>query len=378
MTTTASLWLVYHISSRAVDVGMVGFATQIPVLILAPFAGVWVDRVDAMRLVAWTQSLAMLQSAALAAFAMTGHMTVGILIALCFFQGLINAVDWPARQTLTFRIAGDRSLMENAIALNSITFNLARLIGPALAGFVIAGFGAGPCFAIDAISYIAVLGSLIMLRLAPHRGREKRAHPLADLHEGVTYAWHHPMIRRLLLMAAVISLVGFSHSVLAPIFARDVFSGDARTLGFLMSATGVGSLGAGIFLGSRRSAGSLEGVVMWGAILGGLGLAAISAVNEFSLALPAFAAAGAGGVLVMATSNTLIQSDLHDEKRGRVMGLFTMAQSFFPIGSLLVGSAAQAVGAKGAILGCGGVAVAAGFVFSRYRPRVGATVAGIS
>lgn len=365
MTTTAALWLVYRLSGSAFAVGLVGFASQVPVLILAPFAGVFVDRVDSRKLVWWTQVLAMLQSAALAAATFTGHLTVAVLVGLCFLQGLINAVDWPARQTLTFRLAGGRDFLDNVIALNSITFNLARLVGPAVAGFVIAARGPGFCFALDAASYLAVLVSLHLARLEPHRPREARAHPLADFREGLDYAWHHPSIRRILLMASVIALVGFAHSILAPIFARDIYHGDARTLGFLMSATGVGSVAAGIFLGSRRSAKTLEHTVTWGAALGGVGLVACSIPGPLALALVSFAAAGAGGVLVMATSNTLVQGRLDDAKRGRVMGLFTMAQSMFPIGSLIVGAVAEALGAGPAMLGCGLVALLAAGVFGR-------------
>jgi MFS family permease len=282
MTTTAALWLVYQLSGDPWHVGLVGFASQIPVLILAPFAGVWIDRRDALRIVRLTQVLAMLQSAALAGLTLSGHMTVTRLITLTFAQGLINALDWPARQTLTYPLAGDRALLENVIVLNSITFNLARLIGPAVAGFVIAAVGPGWCFAVDAVSYVAVLVALAGVHLPPATGRVSEAHPLADLREGVRYAWHHPALRRVLLMVPVIGLAGFAHSILAPVFAETIFHGDARTLGFLMSATGIGALVAGLSLTLRTAPTGLERIVTLGAAVGGAGLAGIALAPSFA------------------------------------------------------------------------------------------------
>lgn len=365
MTTTAALWLVYQLSGNPWHVGLVGFASQIPVLILAPFAGVWIDRRDALRLVRLTQVLAMLQSAALAGLTLSGHMTVSLLISLSFVQGLINALDWPARQTLTYPLAGDPALLENVIVLNSITFNLARLTGPAIAGFIIAAVGPGWCFAIDAVSYVAVLVALAGVRLPPSAGRVSEATPLADLREGVRYALRHPALRRVLLMVPVIGLVGFAHSILAPVFAETIFHGDARTLGFLMSATGIGALVAGLSLTLRTAPTGLERIVALGAAIGGAGLAGIALAPSFAFAIPCFAAAGAGGVLVMASSNTLLQAAVDHDKRGRVMSLFAMGQSLFPLGCLLTGAAASAFGAPLAIAVCGTICLIAAAVFAR-------------
>lgn len=367
MTTTAALWLVYQLSGDPWHVGLVGFASQIPVLLFAPFAGVWVDRRDVLQLVRLTQVLAMLQSAALAALTLSGHMTVPLLITLCFVQGFINALDWPARQALTYPLAGDKALLENVIVLNSITFNLARLIGPAIAGFVIAAVGPGWCFAVDALSYVAVIIALAGVRLPAFAPRAQATHPLADLREGVRYALHHPALRRVLLMIPVIGLVGFAHSILAPVFAETVFHGDARTLGFLMSATGVGAILAGLRLTLRTSPTGLETIVVVGAVFAGAGLVGIALSPSFVIALPCFAAAGAGGVLVMASSNTLLQATVDHDKRGRVMSLFAMGQSLFPVGCLLTGAAASAFGAPRAIAVCGAICLIAAAGFAR-RP----------
>jgi MFS family permease len=280
-------------------------------------------------------------------------MTVSRLIALCFVQGVINALDWPARQALTYPLAGDRALLENVIVLNSITFNLARLIGPAIAGLVIAAASPGWCYALDALSYVAVLVALAGVKLAPRAPRVNVAHPFTDLREGVRYALRHPALRRVLLMVPIIGLVGFAHSILAPIFAGKIFNGDARTLGFLLSATT-----------------GLERIVTLGAALGGAGLVGIAFAPSFAWALPCFAAAGAGGVLVMASSNTLLQSSVDHDKRGRVMSLFSMGQSLYPIGCLLTGAAASAFGAPIAIAVCGTVCLIAAGLFARQQGAV--------
>ena len=365
MTATASLWLVYHLSGSPFDVGLVGFANMVPVLVLAPFAGVWIDRVDGLRLVRLTQVLGMLQSASLAVFAFSGHMTVPVLIGLCGVQGLVNALDFPARQTLTHRFADEHAPLTNVIALNSITFNLARLVGPAIAGFVIAGFGPGVSYTVDAISYLAVLAALAAVRLPVHVPRAAMARPLADLRDGVRYAWGHPSIRRVLTMVSVIALVGFAHGIAGPIFARDVFGGDARTLGYLMSATGAGSLLAGVFLSLETSADVRGRILAWGAVIAGAGLTGLAIRGNLALAIVCYAAAGLGTVLLMVSANTLVQTLVAGDKRGRVLSLFTTAQSLFPIGSLLIGATAERYGLHLTMGICGGVCLAAGAIYSR-------------
>ncbi len=365
MTSTAALWLVYHLSGSPFYVGLIGFANQIPVLLLSPFAGVWVDRLDRRRLVLATQALAMLQSLALAALALTGHITVGWIVGLCLFQGFVNAIDWPLRQSLTIEMVEDRADLQNVIALNSVTFNLARMIGPVIAGFVIAGLGPGVCFLVDGVSFLAVLGALLAMRFAPHVPREEETHPLADLREGIHYAYTHDRIRTVLLLMPVIAMFGFAHSVLCPVFASDIFHGDARIYGLMLSFTGVGAVLAGLYLGMRTSPAGLGGVLVRGAVLGGVGLAAFAYSRSLPFSLFTLMMAGAGGVLCMAGGNTLVQTHVTDDKRGRVMSLFTMGQGMYPVGSLLIGIAATAFGAPLAMLACGLICLVAAQVFSR-------------
>jgi len=373
MTATASVWLVYHLSGSPFAVGLIYFAGNAPVMLLAPFAGVWIDRVDALKVVRLTQMLGSIQSAAMAVVAFSGHMTVPALFWLSLWQGLINAADFPARQTITYQLAANKSLVDNIIALNSVTFNLARLIGPAIAGYIIAYWGPGVCFSIDAVSYAGVLLALAYVSLAPRAIRKEFPHPWADLKDGVRYCMGHPRIRRILTLVPIMSLIGFAHMVLAPVFAKDVYGGDARTLGFLMSATGVGAVLGGLFLGTQKNTERMPKLMAWGTGLAGLGMVAMGAWVNRAVAVAAFAAAGAGGAVTMVAGNTSLQTTLEEEKRGRVMSLFTMGQSMLPIGSLLIGAAAEPWGPRWTIAACGVICIGTGLFFGRGlapTPRV--------
>lgn len=346
MTQTATLWLAYHLSSSASILGWVAFSTQAPIFFLAPFAGVWVDRLNRHRLLVITQVFAMLQSFALAGFALTNTMTIAHLIVLSLVQGFINAFDMPVRQAMVVEFVERKEHLGNAIALNSSMFNLARLVGPAIGGYVIAWVGAGGCFLIDGLSYLAVLFALLAMRLKPVTPRPSDKHPLADLREGVEYAFGVAPIRALIVLIAAISAVGFSYSVLTPIYARDIFRGDARVLGALMSAAGVGAVLGALYLGSRKSVRGLGFVITAGGASLGLALLGFAQSRSLPLSLLCLGLAGAGGVLLMASSNTLLQTMVHDSKRGRVMSLFTTAfTGTAPLGNLLAGMLAARIGA---------------------------------
>ena len=369
MTSTASVWLVYHLSGSPFAVGLIYFAGNAPVMLLAPFAGVWIDRVDGLKVVRLTQTLGALQSAAMAIIAFSGHMTVPVLFWISLVQGLINAVDFPARQTITYQLAEQRSLLDNIIALNSVTFNLARLIGPAIAGFIIAAWGPAVCFTIDSVSYSAMLTALAWVSLVPRAQRREVPHPWADLKDGIRYCWTHPRIRRILTLVPFMSLIGFGYMVLAPVFAKDIYGGDARTLGFLMSATGVGAVLAGLFLGTRKDPGQLPKLMAWGAGICGLGQLAIGAFGNRALALLAFGASGTGTAMTMVAGNTSLQTTLEDDKRGRVMSIFTVGQSFLPLGSLMIGALAEAWGPHWTMAACGVSCLAAALIYRRTVPE---------
>lgn len=371
MTQTASLWLIYHLTSKVFLLGVVGFANQIPMFVLAPFAGVWIDRVNRHRLLVITQMLSMLQSLALAAFVFTDKMDATILIMLSLVQGVINAFDMPTRQALVIEFVERREHLGNAIALNSSMFNLARLVGPALAGYVINWRGAGACYLLDGISYMAVIISLLMMRLRPHPHKPHHPHPWHSLQEGFRFAFGFPPIRALIVVVGLVSFLGFSYTVLTPVFAHDVFKGDARTLGQLMAASGVGALLGAMYLGTRTRVRGLGYVITIGGILMGVGIIGFSFSRWLGLALVCIAFAGMGGVLLMASSNTVVQSLVEDHHRGRVMSIYTMAfTGTMPLGNLVAGSLAHAVGVRTTLLISGAACIVVMAFFFRELPRL--------
>jgi len=378
MTQTASLWLVYHLSSSAFLLGVVGFASQIPIFFLAPFAGVWVDRVNRHRLLVGTQVCSMLQSFALAAFALTHTIGIPHLIILSLVQGVINAVDMPTRQALVVEFVGRKEHLGNAIALNSSLFNLARLIGPAVAGFVIAGFGPGMCYLVDGLTYVAVIAALLAMRLPERPARRVRQHPWIELRQGFRYAFGFTPIKMLIGLVAAISAIGFSYTVLTPIFARDVFFGDARTLGYLMSASGIGALSGALYLGSRTTIRGLGRVITFGGAAMGLGLIGFASSRWLPLSLGCLTLTGMGGVLLMASSNTLIQTLVDDDKRGRVMSIFSMAfTGTMPAGNLLAGFLAAKWGTTVTLTASGVICIVIAGLFYRSIPGLRAAVAPV-
>lgn len=345
MTRTAMAWLVYKLTGSALQLGVVAFAGQIPTFVLSPFAGVWVDRLDRQKLLKITQALAMLQSFALAALALT-HITMPEIIGLSAFQGLINTFDMPGRQAFLVEMVEGREALSNAIALNSSIVNLARLVGPAVGGIIIALWGEGVCFLIDGISYIAVIASLFAMRDLPRRDLPARHSMLASLREGWTYVSGFAPARNLLLLLGLVSLVGIPYSVLMPLFAGNVLGGGAHTLGFLLGAAGAGALLGAIRLAARPSVRGLTRLVPISAALFGAGLVSFGFSRWLWLSLPLLFLAGLGMMQGMASTNTILQTVVGEDMRGRVMAFYTMALvGMAPWGSLLAGTMAAHLGA---------------------------------
>lgn len=376
MTRVATSWLVYRLTGSPFLLGLVGFAGQIPSFLLAPFAGVLVDRWNRHRLLVVTQILAMLQSAALGALALGGVIQLWHVLVLSLFQGLINAFDMPARQAFVVEMVEKREDLSNAIALNSSMVNAARLLGPSIGGIVIAAVGEGWCFLGDAVSYIAVIASLLLMRVVPRAARPAReARVLASLREGFAYVSQNAPIRSILLLLALVSLVGMPYTVLMPVFASRILHGGPHTLGFLMAATGVGALTGAVFLAGRRSVLGLGKIIPLTAGLFGAGLIGFSLSRTMWLSVPLLLVTGLGFMVQMASSNTLIQTLVDDDKRGRVMSFYTMAfMGTTPFGSLLAGSLADRIGAPHTLL-LGGIGCVAGAVaFAVLLPRLRAKV----
>lgn len=366
MTQTATAWLVYRLTGSSWLLGVVAFASNFPAFLLAPAAGVYVDRWDQKRLLVATQALSMLQSLALAWLTFTGHVTMASVVALCAFQGLVNAFDMPCRQALVVRLVDDRADMMNAIALNSTMFNGARLVGPALAGIIVGAWGEAWCFLIDGASYAAVIASLLALRLPASPGRGEGQGALAQLREGWDTVFGFLPMRSLILLLCLVSLAGAPFGVLLPSVAAERLGGGAHTLGFLMASAGVGSLAAALWLAGRRSVVGLGGVVPAATVAFGAALCGLAYAPGEGTAMAMLAVVGAGLVLQYASSNTILQTLVDDDKRGRVMSFFSMSfLGFSPLGGLLAGAAADRWGVSAALLAMGGVSMAGGLLFIR-------------
>jgi MFS family permease len=371
MTRVATGWLVYRLTGSALLLGTVSFAGQIPTFLLAPFAGVWVDRLDRRQVLVWTQALSMVQSLTLAALALSGHITIPRLLALSVMQGCINAFDMPGRQSFMVKMVDDRRDLQNAIAINSSMVNMARLIGPSLAGMLIAVSSEGWCFLVDGISYIAVIASLLAMRLHAPVVKRAAASALSELKTGWTYVTGFLPIRTILLLFAVISLMGMPFVVLMPIFAARVLHGGPHTLGFLTGSMGLGALISALSLAARKNVRGLVRIIPVSAGVFGLGLIGFGLSHSFWLSMLMLMVAGSGMMQGMAASNTVIQTLVSDDKRGRVMSYYTMAfMGMAPFGSLLAGTMADVIGAPMTVIANGSVVLLGAAWFATRLPAV--------
>jgi MFS family permease len=359
MTRLATSWLVYRLTGSGLLLGIVGFSGQIPTFLFAPFAGVWVDRLDRRRVLVVTQILAMLQSLALAALTLTRHINIHEIVWLSAFQGLINAFDMPARQAFLVEMVEDKQDLGNAIALNSSMVNLARLVGPSLAGAVIAASGEGYCFLIDGISYTAVIASLLAMRLPLVAAKRVAESMLGQLKEGWVYVYGFAPVRTILLLFAIVSLMGWPFTVLMPIFAGKILKGGPHTLGFLMGAVGIGALVSAISLALRKSVLGLGRMIPISTAALGIGLILFGMSRTLWVSLLLMLVCGFGMMQQMAASNTIIQTIVEDNKRGRVMSFYAVAfVGMAPFGSLLAGGLAHAIGAPLTVMLSGACCVA--------------------
>ncbi len=371
MTRVATSWLVYRLTGSALLLGIVGFAGQIPTFLLAPFAGVLVDRLNRRNMLVWTQILAALQSLALAALTIAKVITIHEVIGLSVLQGLINAFDMPGRQAFLVQMVEDKQDLGNAIALNSSMVNVARLVGPALAGIVIGAVGEGYCFLIDGVSYLAVIASLLMMRLNLAPPNRSHAPMLEQLKDGWTYVSNFAPIRTILLLFALVSLMGMPFMVLMPIFAAKVLHGGPHTLGLLLGASGVGALISAISLALRKTVRGLTTMIQLSAAFFGLGLIAFGLSRILPLSMFLMLIVGFGMMQGLAASNTVIQTLVPEDKRGRVMSYYTMAfVGMAPFGSLLAGALAHRLGAPHAVMITGAFCLAGSLWFTTQLPAI--------
>lgn len=365
MQQVAMSWLIYSLTKSPLIMGIIMFASTAPSLFVSPFAGVLIDRVNKYHALIIVQTLFMIEAFIIAVLTLTGIVQVWHIIILSILMGLTNAVDIPLRQAFVVNLIDASEDLGNAISLNSSCFNLARMIGPAVAGVLIASFGEGICFLLNAISYIAVIYALLLMkiRVTPiHKKTDKNI--LQELKEGFKYAFDSIPIRILIIFIGTTSLIGMSFPVLMPIFAKEILHGGAQTMGFLMSSSGIGALLGALYLAGKKSVSGLEKWLYVAALLFGFGLAGLSLVNKVWLSLGLLFIIGFGMVVIIAACNTMIQSLVEDNIRGRVMSLYAMAfMGTAPIGSLFGGAIAEKIGVPYTFLLTGLTMVFAAFIF---------------
>ena len=366
LTRFATVWMVYRLTHSGALLGLVAFFGQAPSSVIAPVAGVLVDRWDRHRVVVVTQIAAMLQSAALAFFAFTGLMTVWHLMVLGAVQAVINAFDMPARQSFLRQMIEDRADLPNAIALNSSMVNGARLLGPLFAAELVAFFGEGWCFAIDAISYVAVIASLLAMTVAKRPPTVRAGHVWHEMKEGLAYVTKAPLVRAVLLLLAATSVLGGAYTTLLPMVAE-----DPHRLGILMAAAGLDALAGALYLASRSSILGLGGVIGRSTLGLGAALIGLKLASNLYIATPLLFVTGLSWMVQMASTNTIIQTVVDHDKLGRVMSLYAMA--FFggmPLGALFEGWIADQIGPLNTFL-CAGIAVCtAGLLYLRALPAI--------
>lgn len=366
MQRIATSWLVYRLTGSVVLLGVVGFVSQIPTFLLSPVGGVTADRWNKKTIFLTTQILAMMQALVLAILVLSGMITVSWIIVLNIILGMINAFDVTARQSFVVEMIENKEDLGNAIALNSSMVNGARLLGPSITGVLIATMGEGVCFFINSMSYIVIIIALLTMKIHPKEKKINNKHIIHDFKEGFLYIYRSIPMRSIIFLLALVSLLGMPYQVLMPVFAKQVLEGGPHTLGFLTGAAGLGALCGAIFLASRKSGYEISKLIPASAAIFGAGLIAFSFSRSLWLSLLFLVVTGYGMMVQMASSNTLLQILVDDDKRGRVMAFYAMAfMGMAPFGSLLAGSLAGLIGAPYTLMAGGALCIFGAFLFSK-------------
>lgn len=367
MQKTAVSWAVYALTHSTFMLGLTLFASLFPSFLFSLIGGVVSDRYNRYRLLLATQIASLIQALLLAVLILLKHYTVWEIIALSVVLGIINAFDVPARQSLIYEMVEDKNDLPNALALNASMVNLSRLIGPAIAGIVLESLGYGTCFLLNALSFIAVIASLLLMKLPNYIKKTPTKNVLAELKEGMAYIKRTPSIAFILIILALTSLLVLPFGTLIPYYAKDVFNGTASTFGVIDSFIGLGAFFGAIFLASQKTGANLKRILFISTLIFGVGLILFSHQHNYPFALVFVAVAGFGMMMQMAVSNTLIQTTVVPEMRGRVISYYAMA--FFgmqPLGGLLVGAISKWIGAADTLMGEGVAALLIGLLHWRY------------
>jgi len=371
MQQIAMSWLVYRLTNSALLLGIVSFSSQIPVFLFASIAGVYADRWNRHRMLVATQALSMIQALTLAFLALTGTIHVWQIIALSVFIGVVNAFDMPTRQSFIVEIVDKTEDLGNAIALNSFMFNGARLIGPAIAGILIALLGEGVCFLINGLSFIGIIVALLAIKVPKRKKAAHSARLWHDLKEGYSYAFGFAPIRYILLQLGLMSFMGMAYAVLMPIFAKDILHGGPHTLGFLMAASGIGALTGSVYLASRQTILGLGRLIAYASVIFGMGIIAFSFSKILIVSLSMMFLTGFGMIVQIASGNTILQSIVEEDKRGRVMSIYTTAIiGMAPIGNLFAGALASWIGAPNTLILSGLCCIIGSLLFALKLPHI--------
>lgn len=364
-------WMVYRLTNSPFLLGLVGFSTQIPAFVVAPFSGVWADRLNRRRILILTQTFSMVQAALLTFLTFSHMVQIWHIIALGFLIGCINAVDIPVRHSFLLEMVEKKENLGNAIALNSLMFNVAKLVGPAIAGILIGWVGEPMCFLINTVSYAAVIVSLYAMNVSVMKNSPATSSLFDSIKEGFIYSFTFQPVRAILILLAIVSFVGLPYTVLMPVFARDVLRGDAQTLGFLVGAAGVGALLGTLYLAGRKNPVRLGRTIPFSTLLFGAGLILFSFSKSVLLSMGILVLIGFGIMVQMAASNTLIQSIVDDDKRGRIMSIYTLCfMGSVPLGNLLIGYCATHYGVSGTVLVSGIVSILGACFFISIMPSL--------
>lgn len=369
MQNIAAGWLVYRLTRSEVMLAFAVFAGQIPVFLLSPFAGVIGDRMSRHRIILTVQIVSMLQAFTLGFLTISGRVEVWHIITLAFILGAINAFEITARQAFVIDMVGSREYLGNAIALNSALNNASRLIGPSVAGIIVANGGEGICFIINGASFLSAIAAQGMMKIRHVKRRHCRSGMFTDIKEGFTYMLGFTPIRDIILTAALLSMVAAAFPVLLPVFSRTVLGGGPETYGYLAGATGLGALSGTLFLAVRKSVLGLDRIIGNSLVLFGAGLVMFSVSKVIILSLAVLACVGFCMVCILASCNTIIQTIVEEDKRGRVISLYVTALTgAAPAGSLTAGIISDTAGAPDAILSGGIICIIAGIIFAKRLP----------
>jgi len=372
MQAVAVSWLVYRLTGSPLLLGLTGFCSQIPVLILTPFSGVLADRFNKYRLLIMTQTLAMVQAAMLAVLVFAGRPQIWQILVLSSCLGIINSLDNPVRQSFVLEMVEKKEDLGNAIALNSSLVNGARLIGPSIAGVMVAALGEGICFLLNALSFIAVIYSLLIMKIRPQKTSARKQHFISEFKEGIRYAY---VFRHIFIFLALLSLVGMQYAVLMPVFAREILHGGSQTLGMLMAFSGLGAVAGAIYLASKKSSSGLSGTMLISSMVLSAAITLFSFSANIYVSCMLLIFTGFGMMVTMASGNTILQTLVDDSKRGRVMSIYTIAfLGMAPLGSIMIGGLANLIGAPHAMLVCGIFAFMTAAVFGLNLPSFRETV----